>query len=1056
MIVSDISVKRPVLATVLSLLILVLGIASLTQLPVREYPNIDPPVVSVTTTYVGAAPEVMNNEVTEIIEGGISAVDGVRSITSVSRDGQAETTIEFNLDRDIDAAANDVRDAIARVAAQLPDEADPPVVAKTEADARPMMWITLTSERLSSAELSDYADRQIVDRLAVIDGVSQIRIGGERRYAMRIWLSREAMAARDITVDDIETALRRNNLELPAGRVESVDRELTVRTDSRLSTAEEFSRLVVRRVGDYPIRLGEVARVERGVENDKTVLRSNRQNAVGLGVIRQSQANVISVSDAVRAELDAIGQGLPEGVHLMTSYDESIFIRESIREVLITLAIAVSLVVLVIFVFLRSVRATFVPAVTIPVAVIGAFSVMAPLGFSVNVLTLLALVLAIGLVVDDAIVMLENIQRRIDDGEPPLLASFRGARQVGFAIVATTLTLVAVFVPIAFMEGNVGRLFTEFGFVLAAAVIFSSIVALTLAPMLCSKWLRPMSGESRVFRATERVFVGLTNGYKWALEKALNVPLVIIAACIVVAAVAVKLVDTLPEELSPVEDRGVIIIPSQAPQGSSAAYTDRYVRQIEDIMLPYLDSGEAFRVLSVIGFRNQYENGFTIVGLSPWGERERSQQAIAAEIFPQLLSIPGVRAFAVNPPGLGQSGFQQPIQFVIGGPDYESLKEWSERVLDRARENSNLLNLSVDYEETRPQLNVEINRDLAADLDIPLESVGRTLQTMLASRNVTTYLDRGREYDVMLQAEPRDRDTPSDLDNIFVRAGTNGGLVPLSSVISTRELGSPPSLSRVNRLPSVTITGSVAEGYDLGSALRYLERVAAEELPTEARVSYLGLSREFMDTSGAIYLTFALALVIVFLVLAAQFESFIHPGIIMLSVPLAITGALGALFFSGVSLNIYSQIGMILLIGLMAKNGILIVEFANQLRDQGRTVREAIVEGTVLRFRPILMTAISTGFGALPLVLATGAGAESRGAIGIVIIGGLTFATVLTLFLTPVLYDLLARFTRSTNAVAEDLTRLEREAESGEAWLESDASDTADDWMNEEPPGRQP
>ncbi len=1054
MIVSDISVKRPVLATVLSLLILVLGFASLTQLPVREYPNIDPPVVSVTTEYVGAAPEVMNNEITEIIEGGISAVDGVRSITSISRDGRAETTIEFNLDRDIDAAANDVRDAIARVAAQLPDEADPPVVAKTEADARPMMWITLTSERLSSAELSDYADRQIVDRLAVIDGVSQIRIGGERRYAMRVWLNREAMAARDITVDDVETALRRNNLELPAGRVESVDRELTVRTDSRLGTAEEFSRLVIRRTEDYPIRLGEVARVERGVENDKTVLRSNRQNAVGLGIIRQSQANIISVSDAVREELSAIEHTLPEGVYLMSSYDESVFIRESIREVLITLGIAVSLVVLVIFVFLRSVRATFVPAVTIPVAVIGAFSVMAPLGFSVNVLTLLALVLAIGLVVDDAIVMLENIQRRIDEGEPPLLAAYRGARQVGFAIVATTLTLVAVFVPIAFMEGNVGRLFTEFGFVLAAAVIFSSVVALTLAPMLCSKWLRPMSGEGRVFLATERLFKGLTNGYRWALERALNMPLIIIVACVTVAAIAVKLIDTLPEELSPVEDRGVIIIPSQAPQGASAAYTDRYVRQIEDIMLPYLDSGEAFRVLSVVGFRNQYENGFTIVGLSPWSERERSQQEIASEIFPQLLSIPGVRAFAVNPPGLGQSSFQQPIQFVIGGPDYDSLKAWSDRVLERARENPNLLNLSVDYEETRPQLNVEINRDLAADLDIPLESVGRTLQTMLASRTVTTYLDRGREYDVMLQADAGDRDTPDDLDNIFVRSGNNGGLVPLSSVISTRELGSPPSLSRVNRLPSVTISGSVADGYDLGSALRYLERVAAEELPAEARVSYLGLSREFMDTSGAIYLTFALALVIVFLVLAAQFESFIHPGIIMLSVPLAITGALGALFFTGVSLNIYSQIGMILLIGLMAKNGILIVEFANQLRDQGRTVREAIVEGTVLRFRPILMTAISTVFGALPLVLATGAGAESRGAIGIVIIGGLTFATVLTLFLTPVLYNLLARFTRSTNAVAEDLTRLEREAESGEAWLESGTVDNADDWVNEEGAGR--
>ncbi len=1033
MIISDISVKRPVLATVLSLLILVLGIASLTQLPVREYPNIDPPVISVTTEYLGAAPEVMNNEVTEVIEAAISSVDGIRAITSESRDGRAETTIEFNLDRDIDAAANDVRDAINRVLASLPDEADPPVVTKTEADARPMMWITMTSEHMSSAELSDYADRQIVDRLAVLDGVSQIRIGGERRYAMRVWLNREAMAARNITVDDVENALRRNNLELPAGRVESVSRELTVRTDSRLNTPDEFSRLVIRRVGDYPIRLGEVARVERGVENDKTVLRSNANNAVGLGIIRQSQANVISVSDAVRTEIDAITESLPPGMELMIGYDESIFIRESIREVLITLGIAVSMVVLVIFVFLRSLRATFVPAVTIPVAVIGAFSVMAPLGFSVNVLTLLALVLAIGLVVDDAIVMLENIQRRIDEGEPPLLAAYRGARQVGFAIVATTLTLVAVFVPIAFMEGNVGRLFTEFGFVLAAAVIFSSIVALTLAPMLCSKWLRPMRNEGGLVRSTEAVFTGLTNGYRWLLERAINLPLLIIGICAIAGGVAFMLAQALPEELSPTEDRGVIIIPSQAPQGSSAAYTDHYVRQIEEVLQPYVESGDVFRVLSVVGFRNRYENGFTIVGLAHWRDRDVSQQEIAAEIFPQLLNIPGVRAFAVNPPGLGQSGFQQPIQFVIGGPDYETLKVWADRVMERAAENENLLNLTLDYEETRPQLSVEVDRLLAADLEISLDTIGRTLQTMLASRSVTTYLDRGREYDVMLQAEPGDRDTPSDLGNMFVRIG-NGDMVPLNSVINLREMGSPPSLSRVDRLPSVTITGSVADGYDLGSALRYLESVAAEELPAEARISYLGLSREFMDTSGAIYLTFALALVIVFLVLAAQFESFIHPGIIMLSVPLAITGALGALLFTGVSLNIYSQIGMILLIGLMAKNGILIVEFANQLRDQGRSVREAIIEGTVLRFRPILMTAISTIFGAMPLVLATGAGAESRGAIGIVIIGGLAFATLLTLFLTPVLYDLFARFTRSSNAVAQDLRRLEREAESGEVW----------------------
>jgi len=1026
MILSDISVKRPVLATVLSLMILVLGIASLTQLPVREYPDIDPPVVSVTTEYLGAAPEVINNEITEIIEGAVSGVDGIRTMNSLSRDGLGETTIEFMLERDVDAAANDVRDAIGRILGNLPDDAEPPVVAKTEADARPMMWITMNSDRYGAEELTDYAERNIVDRLSVIDGVARVRIGAERRYAMRIWLDREALAARDLTVADVETALRRDNIELPAGRVESDQRELTIRTDSRLATPEEFRNLVLRRTDDYLVRLGEVARVERGVEDDRMMLRNNGENAVGLGVIRQSQANIIDVSDGVRAELELVRETLPEAMNLLVGYDESIFIRESIREVLKTLAIAVSLVILVIFVFLRTLRATFIPAVTIPVAVIGAFSVMAPLGFSINVLTLLALILAIGLVVDDAIVMLENVQRRIDDGEPPLLAAYRGARQVGFAIVATTITLVAVFVPIAFMEGNVGRLFTEFGLVLAAAVIFSSIVALTLAPMLCSKWLQPPAREGRLHHATESLFTGLTNGYRRLLSAALKVPLLILGACVLAALAAVQFFQMLPEELAPVEDRGVFIIPSVAPQGSSPWYTDRNAKKIEEKMEYLRDNGEAFRILSIVGFQGQTDRAFTIVGLAPWDERERSQQEIVAEITPLLDEVPGVRAFAVNPPGLGQSAFEAPVQFVVGGPDYDSLNLWSERLLERFSENPRLLNLDTDYEETRPQLDVRIDRQKAADLDIQAEDVGRTLQTMFASRQVTTYLDRGREYDVILQAADDDRAIPGDLENIFVRSGNNNALVPLSSLLTLQEVGSAPRLSRVNRLPSVTITASLAPDYDLGAALEYMERVAQEELPPEAQISYLGLSQEFKETTGAIYLTFALALVVVFLVLAAQFESFVHPGIIMLSVPLAVTGALGALFFTGITLNVYSQIGMILLIGLMAKNGILVVEFANQLRDRGLSVRDAIVEGAVLRFRPILMTAVSTVFGALPLVLSTGAGAESRSAIGIVIIGGLGFATLLTLFLTPVLYDLFARFTRSVNAVSRDLEELEK------------------------------
>lgn len=1033
MVLSDISVKRPVLATVISLIIVVLGVASLSQLPIREYPDIDPPVVSVTTHYTGAAPQVIDTEITEVIESAVSGVDGIRTITSESRDGRGQTTIEFRTSRDVDNAANDVRDAINRVLDDLPNDADQPVVAKADADARPMMWITLSSDRWAPEEVSDYAERFLVDRLSVLDGVSDIFIGGERRYAMRVWLDRRAMAARGVTVADVEGALRANNVELPAGRVESRMRDLTVRTDTRLAEPAEFANLVIRRTDDYLVRLGEVAEVERGVEDDDTTVRMNDRTAIGLGILRQSQANTIAVSDRVQEEMEAIQASLPEGMAMEVGYDESVFVRESIREVVRTLLIAVGLVILTIFVFLRSIRATFIPSVTIPVAVIGAFTVMAPLGFSVNVLTLLALILAIGLVVDDAIVMLENIQRRIDEGEPPLLAAYRGARQVAFAIIATTVTLIAVFVPLSFMEGNVGRLFTEFGFVLAAAVAFSSLVALTLAPMLCSKWLRSGTDDpGRLKRATDRLFQGLTDGYRWVLERSLKMPVVVLGVAVLFAGTAFSLFQALPQELTPTEDRGVFIVPASAPQGATAEALDESLRELEDLLAPLRDeTGEAFRILSIGSFRGVTNRGFVIVGLTPWAERDRRQQDIVAEVMPQIMGVPGVRAFAVNPPGLGQSGFQQPVQFVIGGPDYDDVAEWGERVMARVREeNPRLVNLDMDYEETRPQVQVEVNRTRASDLDIPIDVIGGTLQTMLASREVTTYLDRGREYQVVLQARDEARASPDDLSNIFVRAGVNGDLISLSSLLTLREEGSPPTLNRVGRLPAVTLTASLAEGYDLGSALEYLNQVAAEELPPESRISYLGLSEEFMETTGALVLTFALALLIVYLVLAAQFESFIHPLIILVAVPLAVTGALAALFVSGLTLNIYSQIGMILLIGLMAKNGILIVEFANQMRDRGMTVREAILEGATLRFRPVLMTAISTIFGALPLVLALGAGAESRMAIGTVIIGGMSFASLLTLVVIPVLYDLLARFTRPVNAVAEELKALGAEAPS--------------------------
>ena len=1027
MVLSDVSIKRPVFATVLSLLIVVFGLTALMGLPVREYPDIDPPVVSINTDYTGAAAEVVDTQITELIEGAISGIEGIRSIESSTEQGESRTSIEFNTSRNIDIAANDVRDAVPRISNQLPEEADAPVVSKADSDARPMMWITLRSDVWDSAELSDYADRVLADRFSVLDGVADVRIGGERRYAIRVWLDREKLAARDVTVAEVEQALRANNVELPAGSVESSTRNFIVRAEGRLTTVDEFRNLVVRRSGNDLLRLGEVANVQMGVENDSGILRASGKTSIGLGIIRQSKANTVAVSDAVQAELAQIRESLPPEVSILESYDESVFIRASIKEVITTLAISVALVILVIFLFLRSWRATLIPAVTIPVAVIGAFIGLGFLGFSVNVLTLLAVILAIGLVVDDAIVMLENIQRRIDNGEAPLLAAYHGARQVAFAVIATTVTLVAVFVPISFMGGNVGRLFAEFGFTLAAAVVFSSFVALTLAPMLCSKWLRPSpkAGQTKGFWAViEKSLDGLASGYRRVLEFALRQPGLWLGLGLAGLVAAGAIYPQLPQELAPTEDRGTIIMPVSAPRGSTVEFTDHYVRQAEAQLLPYLEEGIASRMLSIVGFRGEEDRGFMIMGLVPWNERDIKQQDVTNQIRQKMSQVSGARVIPINPPGLGQRGFNQPVEFVVAGPDYASVQAWSEELIERAKQNPNLLSLETDFELTRPELRVNVDRERAADLDITVQDVGLTLQTMLASRQVTTYVDRGREYDVIVQAADADRATPEDLGQIFVRPREGGQMVPLQALVSWEEIGANPDLRRIDRLPAVVISGSLADGYDLASALDYLNTLAMDTLPPEARVSYRGLSREFQESSSAIFITFGLAFLIVFLVLAAQFESWIHPLIIMLSVPLSITGALMALWWTGISLNNYSQIGIIMLLGLMAKNGILIVEFANQLRDQGYSVRDAIVEGSVLRFRPVLMTTISTVFGAVPLVLATGAGAESRAAIGVVILGGLVFATSMTLFIVPVLYNLLARFASSANAVEKKLKAL--------------------------------
>ncbi len=1021
MTLSELSIRRPVLATVVSLLIVVFGIASLSRLPVRELPDVDRAVVSITTTYTGAAPEIVDTDITEVIEGAVAGVSGVREITSESRRGRGRTTITFDSDRQIDQAANDVRDAVARVRARLPDDADEPQIVKSDSDADPVMRLGIVSDRMNPAEITDYVERFLVDRLATLDGVANVEINGQRRFAIRIWLDRRALAARNLTTADIEAAIRRNNLELPAGEVESTSRELTVRLDSRLRDVDSFRRLVVATAEGYPIRLADVARVELGAEDDSTFVRSDGRPAVGINVLRQSQANTIAISKAVHAEIERLRPILPAGMDIIIGSDDAIFIAASIQEVLTALGISIILVVLVIFVFLLSLRATLVPAVTIPVAIIGSFILIQALGFSINVLTLLALILAIGLVVDDAIVMLENIQRRIEGGESPIVASVLGARQVTFAIIATSLTLVAVFVPLSFLQGQVGRLFIEFGLVLAAAVLISTFVALTLCPALCSRVLKGRIGGAGGPTGGGRASRAVGNVYRKLLLRALGAPLPVVVLGLVLAATSYGLYVSLPQELTPLEDRGVFFVPVIAPQGSTVTYTDEQVQLVENVIQPLREDGEVERLFAISGSFNSNNRGFVVGQLADWSERDRSQQAIINELAPGISAITGARAFPVSPAGLGLGGSSSPLRVVISGPDFQSAKEWADAVVERAEENPKLLNLDVDFEENQPQLTLRIDRSRADDLDVPLEAIAQTLQTLLASREVTEFIDRGREYPVILQARLEDRRSPTDLDNIFVRSSKSGDLVPLTALLTAEEGATAPALRRYDRLPAVTITASLADSYDLGAAIAYIDEIARATLPEEAHLGYAGQSREFLEAKGGILFTFAMALLIVFLVLAAQFESWIDPLIIMLTVPLAVAGALLALYLTGLSLNVYSQIGIVLLIGLMAKNGILIVEFANQLRDEGNSVRDAVVEAAVLRLRPIVMTVVSTVLGAVPLVIATGAGAESRIAIGTVIIGGLSIASILTLFLTPVLYDLLARFSRPASEVGQKL-----------------------------------
>jgi len=1034
MVLSDVSIKRPVFATVVSLILVIFGLFSFRSLSVREYPAIDPPVLSITTQYKGANNQIIESQITQLIEDQIAGIEGVRTITSSSREGSSSISVEFRLNRDIDGAANDVRDKVSRVLARIPEAADQPVIAKVEADARPIIWFSLLSDAMTDLELTDYADRYLVDRLSTVPGVANVRIGGERRYAMRIWLNKQAMAAREITAQDIETALKQQNVELPAGRIESRQREFTVLADTGLKTPEQFAHLVLGTRDGYQVRLGEVARVEKSALDTRGEYRSNGKSAIGVGIVKQSTANTLEVAEEAKAEIERLKASLPPEIEVILSFDSAQFISASIYEVEHALMIAICLVIAVTFIFLRSLRATLIPTVAIPVSIIAACIVLSAFGYSINVLTLLAAVLAIGLVVDDAIVVLENIHRHIEEGEPPLLAAVNGAREIGFAVISTTLVLIAVFVPLSFLDGNTGRLFREFGIAIAAAVLFSGIVALSLSPMMCSKLLSSHDSDSMLHRVTEPVFVGMNKGYAFLLRGALAAPLIMVALWAVIAGVGVYLFRTLPTEFAPIEDRGNIFVSVTAPEGATFEYTKRHVVQIEGLIQPYRDQGLARQVISFVapsfGRPGDVKQGNMFVRMSAWEQRtepNQSQQALVKSLLPELAKIPGVRAFAVNPPSLGQSFTQQPIQVVVGGSTYEELAEWRDIMLDRLRSNPKVQNITTNFEDTKPELRVHIRRNRASDLGVSIEDLGRTLETMLGSRQVTRFIDRGKEYDVILQLNPEDRMKPDDMSNIFLRSNTTKALIPLSNLVTVSERGGPSDLNRVDRLRAFTLSGTPASGVTLGEALDVVETVARESLPLHARLSYSGQSREFKESSASLILVFGLAGLVVYLVLAAQFESFIHPFVIIMTVPLAVAGALGAVAWWGLTINVYTYIGLVMLIGIVAKNGILIVEFANQLRDMGRSIRDAVAESAQTRLRPILMTSIATVMGAVPLVMGHGAGKESREAIAVVVMGGVGFASLLTLFIIPAFYLLLAGWTKPAGHVASEIERLEHE-----------------------------
>ena len=1016
---AEVSIRRPVFATVLSLLIVLVGAVSYDRLQVREYPRIDEPVVTVNTRLAGASSEVVESQVTKPLEDSVAGIDGVDIISSISRAEQSQITVRFSLAKPPEAAAADVRDRVSRVRGRLPDSADEPVITKVEADASPTIWLAFTSDRLSPLELTDIVNRIGKPRVQMVPGVADITMPGERKPAMRIWLDPDRLASYGLTVQDAEDALRKQNLEVPAGRIENQQREFTVTAMTDLNTPEQFAAVGLRTVsgptGPYTVRLGDVARIEVGPASDRNSVRLNGRQAVGLGLIRQATANPLDVSREVRAALPRLRQDLPAGVSVEVANDNSVFIDRSVKAVYTTIAEAVVLVALVVFAFLRTLRASVIPLVTIPVSLVGAFALMAIAGFTVNTLTLLALVLAIGLVVDDAIVVLENIHRHIEDGMAPFQAAIKGSREIGFAVIAMTLTLAAVFAPLAFTPGRTGRLFVEFALTLAGAVVVSGFVALTLSPMMCSLLLKHQAKPGRFDAWMEGLLNRVTQRYEALLQSALNHRWIVLLVMALAGGLSAWLYSQTRSELAPIEDRGVVLATVNAPDGATLAWTERYMLAIEGIAGKH---PEFDRIFAVAG-NPSVSQGIAFLRTVDWTERQRSTLDLAKIMQPHFQALPGVTAFPVTPPSLGQGFRERPLNMVITTSDsYPALARAVQAVQAEIARNPGIVQPDSDLRLNKPELRVSVDRERAADAGVSVDQVARTLETMLGGRTVTRFKRGADQYDVIVQTDAVGRTTPQDIERLFVR-GRNNAMVPMSALVKVEESVAPRELNHFNQRRSASITANLAPGYSLGEALTFMDDATAKVLPAGYATELNGVSREFRVSSGALGLVFVLALVFIFLVLAAQFESFVDPLIILISVPLSMVGALLALRWSGGTLNVYSQIGLITLVGLITKHGILIVEFANQLRHQGKTVADAVRLAAAQRLRPILMTTGAMVLGALPLALASGAGAESRRQIGWVIVGGMSLGTLLTLFVVPTVYALLARKTASGPIQAE-------------------------------------